>query len=145
MPAYYRIRTAESRWRSSPRPPDAASPGPVLTLDGVTRPPTELSVRDAPERSRFEIGDGEVVAGFVRYERGGDRIAFTHTETAPEFEGQGVGSRLVSGALDAARDEGLAVLPFCPFVRGYIARHADSYVDLVPAEYRYQFGLPAEG
>ena len=38
----------------------------------------------------------------------------------------------MTAALDAARAEGLGVLPFCPFVRGFIDKNRD-YVDLVPA------------
>ena len=36
--------------------------------------------------------------------------------------------------------ESLAVLPFCPFVNGYIESHPD-YVELVPEDYRDKFGL----
>jgi uncharacterized protein len=32
------------------------------------------------------------------------------------------------------------VLPFCPFVNGYIKRHPE-YRDLVPEDYRDKFGL----
>jgi hypothetical protein len=32
------------------------------------------------------------------------------------------------------------VLPYCPFIRGWIARHPD-YVDLVPAKRRAAFQL----
>jgi uncharacterized protein len=42
--------------------------------------------------------------------------------------------------LDAARAGGLAVLPFCPFVRRYIQRHRE-YADLVPANERPRFDL----
>jgi predicted GNAT family acetyltransferase len=49
----------------------------------------------------------------------------------------------VSDALTAARADGLAVLPFCPFVRGWIEKHPGE-LDLVPAQYREQFGLPAD-
>ena len=59
-------------------------------------------------------------------------MTFTHTEVDPRFEGHGVGGRLVSQALDATREEGLAVIPVCPFVRAYIAGHP-AYLDLVPA------------
>jgi hypothetical protein len=34
------------------------------------------------------------------------------------------------------------VLPLCPFVRGWIARHED-YLDLVPAAARQKYDLPA--
>ena len=46
-------------------------------------------------------------------------------------------------ALADVRSEGLSVLPFCPFVRDYIARHAE-YVDLVPEAMRAKFDLPAD-
>jgi hypothetical protein len=43
------------------------------------------------------------------------------------------------------RGAGLAVLPFCPFVRAFIADHTGEYLDLVPEGYRSEFGLPANG
>jgi len=105
----------------------------------------QYSVVDARERERFEIRAGDDLAGFTTYKRRGGLIAFIHTEVAHEYEGKGVASRLISGALDAARKEGLAVLPFCPFVRGYIARHPGEYLDLVPPDLRENFELPASG
>jgi predicted GNAT family acetyltransferase len=103
----------------------------------------EYTVSDAPARQRFEIRDGDRVAGFTEYRRRGDVLAFIHTEVAPEYEGKGVASRLISAALDIAQEDGAMVLPFCPFVRGYIAKHPDRYLDLVPADLRAEFDLPA--
>jgi uncharacterized protein len=104
----------------------------------------EFAVADAPTRQRFEImADGDV-AGFTEYRRSQRLIAFLHTEVASEFEGRGVGSRLVSAVLDTARNQHLTVLPFCPFVRGYIAKHPDRYLDLVPVDLREDFRLPAD-
>jgi predicted GNAT family acetyltransferase len=95
--------------------------------------------RDAEQR-RYEISvDGEP-AGFTAWEQRDGAIAFTHTEVNPAFKGRGVGSQLVGEALDDVRGRGLAVLPFCPFVRSFIASHVD-YLDLVPAEQRAAFGL----
>ena len=42
------------------------------------------------------------------------------------------------------RAGGLAVLPFCPFVRSFIAGHSDEYLDLVPGDLRGAFDLPAD-
>jgi predicted GNAT family acetyltransferase len=97
-------------------------------------------VRDAPDDDRYvaEV-DGEL-AGFVTYRLRPELIAFIHTEVEARFEGQGVGSALASFALDDARRRGLAVLPFCPFVAGYIQRHTE-YADLVPEQYHAAFGL----
>jgi uncharacterized protein len=97
---------------------------------------------DNPEAEQFEIRVRDELAGYTQYRRHGGLIAFTHTEIEPQFEGHGLGSELIHAALDGARSDGLAVLPFCPFVRAYIERHAE-YLDLVPAQYRAEFGLPS--
>ena len=87
-------------------------------------------VRDAPDRSRYEVTvDGEL-AGFAEYrDQDGARV-FTHTEVFDAFEGQGVGSALARGALDAVRAAGTPVVAKCPFIAGYIERH-DEYQDLL--------------
>ena len=97
-------------------------------------------VVDNPEAGRFEIYADDALAGFVNYERHGSTISFTHTEIDDAFEGRGLGSVLVRRALDTVRAAGQSVLPFCPFVRGYIARHAE-YLDLVPPGQRARFEL----
>jgi uncharacterized protein len=103
----------------------------------------QYRVVDDPKRQRFEIRAGDEVAAFTEYRRHGGLIAFLHTEVASGHEGKGVASRLISSVLDTARQQGLAVLPFCPFVRGYIAKHTEEYLDLVPANLREDFELPA--
>lgn len=106
--------------------------------DASPQPPIEVS--DDREAERYVITvDGES-AGFAQYRDRGRALAFVHTEIDDRFEGQGLGGRLVSAALDDVRSRGLVVLPFCPFVRGYIARHHE-YLDLVPETQRAQFGL----
>lgn len=103
----------------------------------------KVEVIDLPDRSRFEVRVGGELAGFTEYRRRPGVIAFVHTETDPRFEGQGLASRLVRTALAAARADGVSVLPFCPFVRGYIAGHSE-YLDLVPADMRPGFQLTAD-
>ena len=89
----------------------------------------DLQIVDAPERQRFEAVRGGAVLGFAAYQKTDELIVFTHTEVDPSLEGQGVGGSLVRGALDQARSLGLRVLPICPFVHGWMARHPE-YVDL---------------
>ena len=89
-----------------------------------------VTVSDVAAEDRFKaVDESGVVAGFAAYRRYPDRIVFTHTVVDDAFEGRGVGSTLVRAALDAARGEGLRVVPQCPFVRSYIERHAE-YADL---------------
>lgn len=82
-------------------------------------------------RRRFELEE-EGETAFITYIVEGERITLTHTIVPPDIEGRGVGSRLVRGALDAVREQGLKVVPQCSFVRGYIERH-EEYRDLLAA------------
>ena len=98
------------------------------------------AVRDNPAARRFEIWVGEEKHGFAAYRLEGDAYAFTHTEIADSAEGKGLGSRLVSEALAQLRDRGVAVLPYCPFVKAYLQRHRE-LVELVPEAERARFDL----
>jgi predicted GNAT family acetyltransferase len=98
------------------------------------------TVTDVSDRRRFEIEVDGAVLGFAEYRRRPGVITFIHTEIDPAHEGEGLGTLLVKAALDTARAEGLAVLPYCPFVRGFIDRHRE-YLDLVPVERRANFTL----
>lgn len=91
---------------------------------------SEIAVADRPEADRYEItADGERV-GFVSYCLAPEVITFLHAEIDPARKRNGLGSRLVAGALDDARARGLKVRPVCPFVAAYIERHSD-YRDLL--------------
>ena len=99
------------------------------------------NITDNVDASRYELTVDGAVAGYVEYHDHGNRRALNHTVVEPAYEGQGVGSTLARGVLDDARARGLDVLPYCPFIRSYIARHRDAYVDLVPRQDRAKFDL----
>lgn len=87
------------------------------------------SVRNNPDKHRYEIEvDGEL-AGFAAYRLRPGQVVFTHTEITPGHEGQGLGSRLAGGALDDVRANGLKAVPVCPFIARYLAKHPE-YADL---------------
>ncbi len=91
---------------------------------------SEITVTRNDERSRFEAEcDGEV-AGYAEFRLRDGVIEFTHTVVEDRFEGRGVGSTLVSEALDQVRAEGLEVVATCEFVKSYIERHQE-YADLL--------------
>lgn len=100
----------------------------------------ELQVIDNPDMERFEIRADGKMAGFVDYRLRDAKMAFLHTQTDNQFRGQGLAGRLVQFSLDSARQRHLAVLPYCPFVRDWIADHP-AYADLVPADRRANFDL----
>ena len=97
-------------------------------------------ITDNPDQHRYEIRVDDELAGFVQYRRREGLIALIHTEIDTRFEGKGLGSQLITGVLDQARAAGVWVFPFCPFVNGFISRHPE-YVELVPEEFRPEFGL----
>ncbi|WP_069386048.1 GNAT family N-acetyltransferase [Cellulosimicrobium cellulans] len=91
--------------------------------------PQAVDVVEVEDRFEARLPDG-TVAGFAEYVRQDGAVVFTHTEVDPAFEGQGVGSALVAGALDQVRESGQGVVALCPFVKAYVERHAE-YQDLV--------------
>jgi len=100
-----------------------------------------VTITNHPERQEYELSLGQDVIGLLRYQIRPHLLAVTHTEVAPEFGGHGFGGKLASWVLDEARQNHLEVLPYCPFVRDYIASHS-SYLDLVPVNRRAAFALP---
>ena len=82
-----------------------------------------------PAKHRYELAvEGHIAATY--YEIAGGVITFVHTEVPPELGGKGIGSKLVKGALEQVRAEGLKVIAVCPFVKAWIAGHPE-YKDLL--------------
>jgi predicted GNAT family acetyltransferase len=97
-------------------------------------------VVDVPEKGRFEVRLDDRVVGLASYHIDGTTMTLPHTEVDPSVGGRGIGTALVAGVLDAARERGLHVLPYCSFIRHYIQQHPET-VDLVAEEDRPHFGL----
>jgi predicted GNAT family acetyltransferase len=97
------------------------------------------SVIDNEAARRIELTvDGHT--SFIAYQRMGQRIYLNHTEVPDALQGKGVGSKLVRGALDLARQRELEVVPICPFVAGYLKRHPDE-LDIVSDDVRQKMDL----
>jgi predicted GNAT family acetyltransferase len=90
----------------------------------------EIRVTDNPEARRYELWEGETLAGFIEYRLRDDVIAMMHTEIQPELQAKGLGTRLVADALADTRARGRTVKPHCPFIAAYIREHPE-YEDLV--------------
>jgi uncharacterized protein len=85
-------------------------------------------VNNKPQH-RYELAvDGHIAATY--YEIADGVITLVHTEVPPELGGKGIGSKLIKGALDQIRTEGLKVVAQCPFAKAYIEKHPD-YADLL--------------
>lgn len=87
------------------------------------------TVQNNPARKRYELNvEGHTAATYYSISDG--VITFIHTEVPKELEGKGIGSKLIKGALDQVRADGLKVIAQCPFVHAYIGKHAE-YADLL--------------
>jgi predicted GNAT family acetyltransferase len=82
------------------------------------------TVRDDRPHHRFVFGNDGAV-GELTYEVDGDRMFLLHTEVADALQGQGVGGQLVTAAVSRASDDGLTVVPWCPYARRWLREHAD--------------------
>jgi predicted GNAT family acetyltransferase len=90
----------------------------------------QTRVVDNPPELRYEVWTEGRLAGTIRYTLENGEITLVHTEVDPAFEGHGLGSVLVAGALEDIRTRGLKLLPLCPFVAAYIRRHPE-FADLL--------------
>jgi uncharacterized protein len=79
---------------------------------------------DNTDKKQFElITDG--ITSKIEYILMGGKIIFTHTEVPQEFEGKGIGAKLVELALKNIESRGLKLIPLCPFTASYIKRHPE--------------------
>jgi uncharacterized protein len=92
----------------------------------------EITVRDNPESQSYDALIGDQVVGSIVYERSGSRLVFRHTIVEPRFRGQGIGTLLVTRALDDVRARGMTLTVYCEFVADFIAAHP-GYADLIDA------------
>ena len=87
-----------------------------------TVPP--VAVQDQPDRHRYAIErDGQ--AAILTYRRQPGTIELIHTEVPAPLQGRGLAEALARHALEAARRDGVRVIPTCPFVQAYLRRHPD--------------------
>ncbi len=78
-------------------------------------------VKRNDERQRYELEmEGDIA--FADYQLRPGLMLFTHTFVPHHLEGKGIGTRLMRGALNDVRAQGLKALPLCSFVVSYFER-----------------------
>jgi predicted GNAT family acetyltransferase len=90
---------------------------------------TQPTITNNAGASRFEAQTDHGVA-VLSYRLRNGAIDLAHTAVPQAAEGQGIGASLARAALEHARAQGLHVIPSCPFVKSYLAKHPE-YGDLV--------------
>ena len=80
-------------------------------------------------RNRFEL-DTTAGPAVADYRLDAEVMTIYHTEVPVRLRGQGIGCRLVEGALVEARSLNMKVVPSCWFVREFIERNP-SFADVL--------------
>lgn len=86
-------------------------------------------VRNNDSLSRYEL-DAEGATAFAEYRLAPGKVVITHTETPRALRGQGIASKLIHGALEQIRADGLKVVAGCGFVVDYLEKHPE-FADIV--------------
>jgi len=82
------------------------------------------AVRNNAARSRYELDvDGDIA--YANYRMRDGAVEITHTETPAALRGRGIGEKIVLGALEQIRAQGLKVRPLCSFARHVMAQHSE--------------------
>jgi uncharacterized protein len=86
-------------------------------------------IRNNTALDRFELEvDGQLAVAYYRMTPG--VITFVHTEVPQALSGRGIATKLIRGALEMVRGQGLKVVPQCPFVSAFMGKHPE-YSDLL--------------
>jgi len=97
----------------------------------------EIQQINDTRRGYFEAIEDGKEAGKMTYTWAGDsKFIIDHTEVSPDFNGKGVGKKLVMAAVEYARANNLKIIPLCPF--------AKSVFDKVPEIHDVLFSYPSE-
>jgi len=82
-------------------------------------------VTELPDQSRYEATSGDEVVGVLEYRRKEGVIFLNHAETAMAHRGKGVAGELVLKAMKDASEQGVKVVPVCPYVRDWVSQHPE--------------------
>ncbi|MEG0851442.1 MAG: GNAT family N-acetyltransferase [Flavobacterium sp.] len=78
----------------------------------------EIQQINDTRRGYFEAVEDGKEAGKMTYTWAGDsKFIIDHTEVNPDFNGKGVGKKLVMAAVEYARTNKLKIIPLCPFAK----------------------------
>ncbi len=89
-----------------------------------------MKVRHDPDNLRF-VADIDAAEATLEYSVQADGVLdFRRTFTPPPLRGQGIARQAVLFGLDYARDNGIRIIPTCPYVAKVIRENPD-YEDLI--------------
>lgn len=86
----------------------------------------KIQQHNSETKGYFSATEGEVEAGRMTYSwAGADKIIVDHTEVNPDFKGKGVGNQILMAVVDFARNNGIRIIPLCPFAKSVFDKNAE--------------------
>lgn len=82
-------------------------------------------------KGAFEvIEEGSKVGEMTYFKSGPGLITIDHTEVDPSQNGKGLGKKLVDAGVAFARENGLKIIPVCPFAKRVLTA-SEKYADVL--------------
>lgn len=86
----------------------------------------DITFVHVPEQHRYEIRDGETLAGFAEYRLPDEEhVDFVHTKVDDAYGGRGLAGGVVEFALADVRARGKRIIPHCAYVAKWITKHPE--------------------
>lgn len=86
----------------------------------------EIEIRERENKGFAIARENEKKAGLMSYSiPGSDFIIIDHTEVEPEYNGKGVGKKLLYKIVEMAREKNLKILPLCPYANAMFKKLDD--------------------
>lgn len=83
----------------------------------------EITQENGIKNGIFKAIENHTVAGEMTYVWAGEnKFIIDHTEVFPDFDGKGVGKKLVMAAVEYARANNFKIMPLCPFAKAVFER-----------------------
>ena len=85
--------------------------------------------KETPEGAFLAIEGDRVIGEMTYVWSGNNHFIINHTEVINQYEGQGVGKKMVEKAVEFARENNCTIYPLCPFVQ-HIFDKTPAYSDV---------------
>ncbi len=81
-------------------------------------------------RGRFYIEEANKRLAELDYSLSSGVMAILHTEVDEKLKGKNIGYKLVTQAADYARENGLKIIPVCPFAHALFEKKKAEFTDV---------------
>ncbi|NJY61632.1 N-acetyltransferase [Salinimicrobium sp. CDJ15-81-2] len=86
----------------------------------------EIQQKETDGKGMFFIEkDGDIIAELTYTRQDNNIMTLDHTETNPEYEGEGLASSLVKHSVEFAKEKDLRIDPLCRYAAAQFKRHEE--------------------